>query len=133
MEYNQISVGSSYCFERKIVKDEVLQFAKLTGDENPLHIDEEFGKKSIFKKNVVHGMLAGSLFSRIVGMICPGENSLYLQQTLQFRKPVFYDDLILVRATIINKNDSLMIITMKMEILRENELLINGEAKVKVL
>ncbi|OGH69509.1 MAG: hypothetical protein A3C90_00115 [Candidatus Magasanikbacteria bacterium RIFCSPHIGHO2_02_FULL_51_14] len=132
MNYEDIQVGAVYTFLRAIAKQDVLDFASLTGDVNKLHIDAEFGERSIFKKNIVHGMLAGSLFSTLVGVHCPGENGVYLSQTLQFRRPIFYRDTLEVRGTVLSKHDSIRIITLKTEILRDKEVLISGEARVRV-
>jgi 3-hydroxybutyryl-CoA dehydratase len=131
--YESIALGSVYSFDRVITKDDVLAFARLTGDQNKLHVDEEFGKKTRFGKNVVHGMLLGSLFSTIIGMYCPGENSLYLSQSLSFKRPVFYEDKVTVKATVTNKIDALKVIVLKMELIKEGLVAIEGEAKAKVL
>lgn len=133
MDLKTIKIGDEYSFEKVTSKSDVLKFAELTGDYNKLHIDEEFGKKSIFKKNIAHGMLVASYFSTLVGMYCPGENGLYLQQTINFRSPIFYNDHLLVKGTVLEKNESIKIITIKMEIFRESSLLVDGIAKVKLL
>lgn len=133
LSYSDINEGDACSFERKISKQDVMDFAKLSGDFNPLHVDPDFGKKSQFKANIVHGMLAASLFSSLVGMHCTGEKSLYISQTLKFRQPIYYDDTVMVRGTIVSKNDSIRIITIKTEILKEDKIAIDGEAKVKVL
>ena len=133
MKYEEIKIGDVYSFEKTLTKKDVLDFAKLTGDHNKLHVDEEFGKNSKFKQNITHGMLAGSLFSTIIGMHCPGENGLYISQTLNFKTPIFYGDKLLVKGTVTNKNDSVKLITLKTEILKENKVAISGEAKAMVL
>jgi acyl dehydratase len=132
LNFADIKEGATYQFTKKITRDCVLKFADLTGDFNPLHVDEEFGKKSQFQKNIVHGMLAGSLFSTLVGMNCPGKRSLYLSQTLNFKAPLFYDDIVTVKGTVIAKNEAVRIITLKTEIEKEGKVCINGEAKVIV-
>ena len=131
--YYDLKQGDVYSFKKKISKQNVMDFARLSGDFNPLHVDPNFGKKSIFKNNVVHGMLAASFFSTLVGMHCPGEKSLYMSQTLNFRLPLYYGDTVTVRGTITNKNDSVKIITLKTEILKNDKIVVDGEAKVKVL
>lgn len=131
--YNDIREGAVYEFDKEITKDDVLSFAGLVGDFNPLHTNPDFGKKSRFKSNIVHGMLAGSLFSTLVGMHCPGENCLYLQQTLNFREPIFPGERVTVRGTVIDKNDAVRIVTLKTEIIKGGRTAISGEAKAKVL
>ena len=131
--FDTITVGDVFQFEKEITRDDVVAFADLTGDHNPLHVNEEFGKKSQFKRNIVHGMLAGSLFSTLVGMHCPGEKSLYMSQSLNFRLPIYYDDKVTVRGTVVDKTDSIKLITLKTEIIKEDKVAINVEAKVKVM
>ena len=133
LEYDDINVGALYSFQKKIFKEQVIQFADITGDYNPLHIDPVFGKKSLFNKNIVHGMFIGSLFSTLVGMHCPGEKCLYVSQTLKFKKPIFYDDQVIVQGTVISKNDSVQLVTIKTEIIKEDNVVISGEAIIRVL
>lgn len=133
ISYSDIKEGDVYMFKKKISKRDVMNFAKLSGDFNPLHVNPDFGKRSQFKNNIVHGMLAGSFFSTLIGMYCPGENSLYISQTLNFRQPLYYEDTVTVRGTVISKNDSIKMITLKTEIIKGDNVVIYGESKVKVL
>ena len=133
LEYHDIEVGAVYHFHKKIHKEQVMKFADLTGDYNPLHTDPVFGEKSLFHKNIVHGMLIGSLFSTLVGMYCPGEKCLYVSQSLKFKEPVFYDDNVMVKGTVKSKNDSVQLITIKTEIVKDNVVAISGNAIVRVL
>ena len=132
IRYSDIHVGAVHSFERIISREDVMAFAEVTGDFNPLHTDKVFGEKSRFKGNIIHGMLAGSLFSALVGMHCPGENSLYLTQTLQFKNPVFPGDKVIVKGTVTHKNDCIKMITMNCEILVGGKVAVTGEAKVGV-
>lgn len=133
LNYNDIKVGDTYNFFRTIIEANVNNFAKLLGDFNPLHTDKEYGKNSKFRKNIAHGMLAGSLFSTLIGMHCPGEKSLYISQSLYFKKPIFFGDNLEVRGTVVDKSDSIKIITIKTEIFRGEELAVSGEAKVTLV
>lgn len=133
MIYDEIKINSVYFFERIISKQDVFAFSELTGDKNRLHLDERCGADSQFGKNIVHGMLAGGLFSALVGMYCPGDGGLYLSQTLNFRSPIFWDDKVEVRGEVVAKNDSIKVITLKTTISREGKVVIDGEAKVKLL
>jgi 3-hydroxybutyryl-CoA dehydratase len=111
----------------------VLKFAELTGDFNQLHVNKEFGGQSIFKKNIAHGLLVAGFFSTIVGMYCPGKNSLYLQQSVNFRQPVFYGDWLEIKGTVVEKNESVGIVGIKMEAYKDEDLAVEGLAKVKIL
>ena len=125
LSYQDIRVGEVYSFARKISRKDIMNFAKLSGDFNRLHI----------KDNVVHGMLSGSLFSTLVGMYCPGERSLYVSQTLNFRKILCGGDSVIVRGTVVGKVDSVRIVILKTEILnlKDSKIMVDGEAKIKVL
>ena len=133
LKYEDIAVGNTYQFEHRITKAQVGVFAQLTGDVNPLHVDEEFASKSSYGKNLVHGMLAGSLFSRLIGMYCPGRDALYLRQTLDFKGPIFCDDVVTVKGTVISKVDSVKMIELKTEILKQGEVVLTGTAKAKMV
>jgi len=72
-------------------QEEINKFAELTGDKNPIHINEEVAKSSIFGKRIMHGFLGASIFSKVFGTIFPGEGTIYLKQSLIFLKPMYPD------------------------------------------
>jgi len=80
----------------------VYEFAKLSGDYNPLHMDENYSKSTKFNKRVCHGLLLTSFFSQLVGMHLPGKNALYLSQTVKFMSPCFIDEEICIESEIID-------------------------------
>lgn len=132
LAFSEIKIGSKYSFKKSFSNDDILAFARLTGDFNPLHINPTHGQK-IFKQNIVHGMLIGGLFSTLVGMYCPGKNCLYLSQEIEFMKPIYPNQKIMVKGTVINKVEALKILNIKTEVLVEGVIVIRGQAKVKVL
>lgn len=134
-EYKDISVGQKIEFSVTITEEMVRKFADLTGDFNPLHVDEEYAGQTKFKGKIAHGMLAASFFSTLVGMYCPGKNNLYLSQSAQFKSPVRINDAIKVTGEIMQKMDSFKIITIKTTIYNESgdNILISGEARVMVM
>ena len=132
LKFIDLDVGDVISFERILLDDDIQRFVKLSGDENPLHIDKDFGEMSIFGNNIVHGMLLASLFSKVVGMYL-GENIIYLSQTLEFRKPAFVGDHIVIEGLVRSKSDSTKIIVLETTIKRRKEIIINGEAKVQYL
>jgi acyl dehydratase len=112
----------------------VEEFAKLSGDYNPHHMDESYAKRTRFKKRICHGMLLASLFSRLTGMYLPGKHSLYFSQSLNFISPAFIDDNVTVEGEVVKISRSTGIITIKTRITKENNIeLITGIAKVVVL
>ena len=86
--------------ERKITERDINDFAKLTGDDNPVHTNSDFAKKTIFKQKVAHGFLSASFISTLIATKLPGPGSIYLSQNLKFLAPVFTDDLVRVKVTI---------------------------------
>ncbi len=131
--YDEIDVGKVFEFERHVTKIDVKDFAELTGDFNPLHLDEDYAKTTQFSGKIVHGMLIGSFFSTLLGMVCPGKKNLYLSQSLNFKKPVSIDSVLIVRGTIKKKIESMNVIIIKTEILCKDKIVVDGEAMVKVL
>ena len=85
----ELGVGKSYEIGITITEDMVEHFARATGDYNPIHMDENYARGTIFKTRVVHGMLHAGLISGIVGTRFPGARTIYLIQSLKFLKPVF--------------------------------------------
>ena len=131
--YDQIRVGDTFSFTRFIDEAAVRSFADLTADYSPIHMDDEYAVKTEFGGRIVHGMLAGSLFSTLVGMLCPGRQSLYLSQSIQFKRPIRPDAELEIKGTVLSKSDSGKMIELKTVIMdSENNVVIDGIAKVKV-
>ena len=129
-----LNIGQKAKFTEVISDTMVEEFAKLSGDYNPQHMDETYAKKTRFKKRICHGMLLASLFSRLVGMYLPGKHSLYFSQSLNFLYPAFIDDKVTVEGEIVKISRSTGIITLKTKITKDSNIeLITGEAKVVVL
>ena len=105
-------------------------FAKISGDYNPLHMDEKFAQSRDFKNRVCHGMLLGSLFSRLVGMYIPGKYGLYFSQTLNFVNPSIVNDTVTITGKVISKSESTKIIELKTTIKNSSHVLVDGKAKV---
>jgi len=79
--------------EKIIVTDDMVhKFAEVSGDRNPIHIDDEYASKSIFGKRIVHGMLLSSFFSKMIAETYPGKGSIYLNQSLNFKNPCYVND-----------------------------------------
>lgn len=70
---------------------QVEAFAEITGDKNPVHLDEAYASKTIFGKRIIHGFLGASVFSKVFGTLFPGEGTIYLSQTMAFHRPMFTD------------------------------------------
>ena len=96
-----LRLGESASSTKTISDTDVLAFASVSGDHNPVHLDEAFAKTTMFGGRIVHGMLVGTLFSSILGTQLPGNGSIYLGQELKFVKPVRLGDTITATVTVI--------------------------------
>jgi len=86
-----IQVNDVYTHHFQFSQEEVNQFAKVTGDNNPVHTDAAYAAKTMFRRPIMHGMLSASLFSKVFGTLFPGEGTIYLKQSLNFLKPMYVD------------------------------------------
>ena len=109
--FDSINVGMNHEFEITVTEKLVLDFSVISGDFNPLHMDEDYATKTKFKKRICHGMLLASFLSRLVGMYLPGKNALYFSQILNFVSPCFINDIFIVKGEINYKNYATKIIT----------------------
>jgi len=96
----EIKIGDAASLTKTITVNDVETFASTTGDMNPIHMDDEYAKKTIFKQRIAHGMLVGSLFSPIFGVELPGLGSIYTKQSLKFVRPVNFGDTIIATVTV---------------------------------
>ena len=123
-----MEIGLSRSIAKVMGDVEIESFSKTSEDRNPIHLNDEAGKASIFKSRVVHGMLSASLFSALLGEYLPGHGAIYLSQTLQFTKPVYPGDKVVASVTVININNNKKQVTLKCEAKVGDKLVIKGEA-----
>lgn len=124
-------VGDSAEITKTIEQSDVDAFANVTGDHNPVHVDEEFAKTTRFGKRIAHGMLTASLISAVLANKLPGEGSVYLGQTLQFVAPVFPGDEITARVTVKAIREDKPIVKLETICVNQREeIVIRGEATV---
>ena len=131
--FDEIHIGLSKEFQITITESMVDDFADISGDFSPIHMDNEYAKSTSFKKRVVHGMLLASFLSRIDGMYLPGKHALYFSQDLEFRNPCFIGDTITVFSKVIDKSDSTKILKIESKLTnQENKILLYGIGRVIV-
>ena len=134
MSIDELYVGQSSSLTKRFSLEDVKAFAGLSQDNNPVHLDKEYAEKSIFQNRIVHGFLSGSLFSAIIGTKLPGNGSIYLGQTLNFKKPVYHDQLITATVTVIEIRKDKPIVKLSTVCKNEkDEVVIDGEAIVKLI
>lgn len=89
---DDFTIGQRATFTKTFTDEDVRRFVEITGDRNPLHVDDAFAGKSQFGRRVLHGMLSASIFSTMVGMLLPGTGAIYRAQTVRFLLPVYVGD-----------------------------------------
>ncbi len=130
MRFEEIKVGDSVEVKTVVTDDMVRKFAEITGDNNPLHLDEEFAKKTMFKKRIAHGMLVASLISKVLGHDFPGAGTIYVSQKVKFRKPVYVGDEVSVHVEVMDKNEERRRLYLQTDVYDGEEKVIVGEAEV---
>ncbi len=97
----ELKVGDSGQISKTIKETDINDFAKVTGDLNPVHLDQAYAEKTIFKGRIAHGLLSVGLFSTILGNILPGHGTIYLSQEVKFLAPVRIGDTITARVEVL--------------------------------
>ncbi|MDR2725412.1 MAG: MaoC family dehydratase [Candidatus Adiutrix sp.] len=105
LTYGEIKIGDVAALSLRAAAETVDDYARLTGDLNPVHLDEDYAARSFFKKRVAHGLLAAGLISAVLGTRLPGPGTIYLRQELDFKGPVFLGETITARAQVLEKFD----------------------------
>jgi 3-hydroxybutyryl-CoA dehydratase len=128
-----IDIGDKATFNKTFSPQDVAVFADLSGDHNPIHLDEEFAAKTRFGHRITHGMLTASLISTVLGNQLPGPGSIYLSQTLQFRAPVYIGDTVTATVEVLAVREDKRIVTLKTTCTNQaSEVVIEGEAVLLV-
>jgi acyl dehydratase len=128
-----LKVGDKASMSKSFSEEEVMQFARLSGDFNPLHLDREYGESTIFGERIVHGALVASLFSGLMGMELPGKGSIYLGQALTFKAPVAIDEKVTATVEITDIRADKPIVKLR-TVCRDSDdkVVVDGEAVIKV-
>jgi acyl dehydratase len=129
----KIKPGDTASVSKTITDDDIHKFADVSGDHNPLHLDDEFARTTRFGRRIAHGMLSASLISSVIANQLPGQGSIYLGQTLQFVAPVFPGDTLTAQVIVVSIRADKPIV--KLETICTNqrdEVVIKGEATVLV-
>jgi len=98
---DELSVGQVAELAKTVTESDIVLFAGVTGDFNPVHVDAEAAKQSVFGQRIAHGMLSAGFISAVLGMRLPGPGSIYLSQTLRFTKPVRIGDTVTARVEVV--------------------------------
>ena len=101
----KIKIGETYKKEFSISREDIRSFSEITGDMNPIHLNVDYAKKSGFKGPIAHGLLTGSVFSRILGNEFPGQGTIYLKQELNFQSVVYPDEILIAEIIVLECNN----------------------------
>ncbi len=123
-------VGDRKTVTVKVTDKMVKQFAEMSGDFNPIHMDEEYAKTTRFGRRIAHGMISGALISRALAMELGGEG-IYLSQTLKFLKPIFIDDEVIVELYVASVREQKGIASLETTVKKTSgELVVKGDAMI---
>ncbi len=129
-----LKVGDKFSTSKQITDSVVRAFAELSGDYNPIHLDEEFAKTTRFGRRIAHGMISGALISAVLGYQLKDRKVVYLSQNMRFTAPVFIDDTVTATATVTNIRADKPIVTIETVCTNQNgETVVKGEGKIMVL
>jgi len=132
LAFADIMVGDTASFSKTVTESDIVSYAGRTGDFNPVHVDAEFARESMFKERVAHGMLVAGFISAVLGTQLPGPNAIYMGQTLEFKLPVKIGDTVTAEVTVAEKRDDKRILKLTTTVSNQRgELVVDGSAVVK--
>ncbi len=128
----KIVVGDSFELDFLFTQQQVIEFSEVTGDKNPIHLDAEYTANTVYKKPIIHGYLGGSVFSKILGNDFPGEGTVYLNQKMDFRRPMYSGENYRAILTVTEIHDSRHRATIETKIMHieDGKPVMTGEANV---
>ena len=131
LTFDEITIGQTATYSKIVSEQDIQLFAVVSGDANPVHLDEAYAAGTQFQGRIAHGMLTGALVSAAIATTLPGPGSIYLGQSLRFRAPVRIDDTITVSLEVTEKNDRRQFVTLQCRIYNQDEKLVaSGTADV---
>ncbi|MBZ4023205.1 (R)-hydratase [Rhodobacter sp. TJ_12] len=127
---DQLEVGMSRSLTKEITDRDIELFAEVSTDHNPVHLDEDFAKGTMFKGRIAHGMLSAGLISAVIGEQLPGHGTIYLGQSLKFRAPVRPGDVVTAEVTVAAIDPAKRRVTLETRCRVGDTVVIEGEAQV---
>lgn len=131
----ELKIGQEASISKSFSDKDVELFSKLSLDNNPVHLEDNFAAQTIFKKRIVHGYLYGSLISAVIGTQLPGPGSIYLHQEMNFKKPVYLDETVTatVKVTDINHEKSIIYLETVCVKNDDKQIVLEGKAIIKLV
>ncbi len=129
--YAELAIGQVAEYRKQVSEQDIVLFAIVSGDANPVHLDAGYASTTVFGERIAHGMLTGSLVSAALAMTLPGPGTIYLGQSLKFRRPVKINDTITVRLEVTAKSDAKRLVTLDCRVSNQaGETVASGTAEV---
>lgn len=132
VSFETLKVGMTAEFAKTVTDADLVMFAGVSGDTNPVHFDAEFAKETMFQGRIAHGMLSASLISTVLGTKLPGPGAIYMSQTFKFLGPVYPGDTVRARVTIAEIDAKRRRLTLNTGCSVAGTQVVSGEAKVFV-
>lgn len=130
--HDQVDVGFTAEMNVQVTDKMVRQFADMSGDHNPIHLDDEYAKTTRFGRRIAHGMIVGALFSRALNETM-GQGGVYLAQSMKFVNPVFIDDMITIKMTVTGLRKEKGIATVETTAIKQNgDICVKGDAVIMI-
>jgi 3-hydroxybutyryl-CoA dehydratase len=128
--FEDIKAGDSAEYSKTITEADILMFGAVSGDDNPVHFNQEYAAQTPFEGRIAHGMLTASLISTVVGTRLPGEGTIYLSQSTRFKAPVRIGDTVTARVTAVELDPAKKRVQFKTECLVKDKVVLEGESLV---
>ncbi len=132
LSFEELSVGQSASRTRVITEADIIAFANVCHDHNPVHLDAAYAATTIFKERIAHGMLSAGIMSGLFGEDLPGPGAIYVAQSLKFRAPVKIGDTLVARAEVLSKVEGKNLVVFKTECRVGDKIVVEGEATLLV-
>lgn len=127
---SDIEVGDSIETEKLMTHDMVIEFANISNDFNPVHLDSEYASHSRYKKQIIHGLMAASLFSGLFGTQLPGEGCVYKSQNIRFKRPIYIGDTVTAKIEVTSVQPDKKLVTFTTKCLVKGRVMIDGESEI---
>ena len=130
--FEELSMGQSAVFGKTVTEADIAAFAGVSGDTNPVHLNEEYAKNTMFRGRIAHGMLSAAFISTVFGTKLPGPGCIYVSQSLKFKAPVKIGDTVMARVEVTALNPDKKFATFKTTCSVGDKVVLDGEATLMV-
>ena len=131
-QIEDLTIGQTAELSKTVTESDIVMFAEVTGDTNPVHMDEEFASTTMFKGRIAHGMLSAGFISAVLGAHMPGPGAIYISQTMKFKAPVRIGDTVTARCTVTKIDTTRRRVTLDTICLVGGKVVVDGEASLMI-